>query len=59
MEVPLPELGFMAVIHEGAPVTLQDVQLVLMVNDVEPLGEPTVILAGDTVKIGAAVILMV
>lgn len=54
MVVPLPVPGLMELIHEGAPVTLHEVQLVVTVKDVEPAGELTVILAGDTFRVGGA-----
>lgn len=52
--MPFPVPGLTEVIHDGTPEMFHDVQLVLIVNDVEPVDEPTVILAGDTVKTGGA-----
>ena len=57
--VPFPVAGLTELIHDGAPVILHDVQLVVTVNDVVPLDELTVILAGETLSVGAAVILTV
>ena len=57
--LPFPVPGLTEVIQDGAPVMLHEVQLVVMVNEVLPLFAPTLIVEGETLMVGAAVILTV